>query len=91
MANDYYCFLCGALSRVSKLAFPVPGKPHPVTGQEEAREEKEKRAKTTRGPTHALSQLRLGGLKGNKNLSLMSILPTQRYLPTRARRGGVLL
>lgn len=49
VANDYYCFLCGALSRVSKLAFPVPGKPHPVTGQEEAREEKEKRAKTTRG------------------------------------------
>lgn len=49
MANDYYCSLCGALSRVSKLAFPVPGKPHPVTGQEEAREDKEKRAKTTRG------------------------------------------
>lgn len=43
------CFLCGALSRVSKLAFPVPGKPHPVTGQEEAREDKQKRAKTTRG------------------------------------------
>lgn len=51
VAIDYYCFLSDALSRVSKPAFPVPGKPHPVTGQEEAREEEEKRAKTTRSHT----------------------------------------
>lgn len=91
MADDCYCFLCDALSRVSKPAFPVPGKPHPVTGQEEARGE-EKRAKTTRShttrPIATGHELWYRGWKGNKrNLSLMSRLPTLRYLPTRARRG----
>lgn len=56
VANDH-CFPLGAMSRVSKPAFPVPGKPHPVTGQEEAREESRNGLKQPGATPHALSQL----------------------------------
>ena len=67
---------------------PGAGQPHPVTGQEEAREERRnglKQPGATTRPIATVDGLRLRGWKRNNFLS--PTRPTLRYLPTRGPVG----